>query len=104
MELFGDNYLDFRYEDHLHKPHEALEKLFGFLEVDTDPQIIEKAIKSNSFEKLTGRSPGQELRSDHARKGVSGDWKNLFTARDRQIFEEEAGELLSELGYERESG
>lgn len=103
MELFGDNYLDFRYEDHLHRSHEALQKLFGFLEVDTDPQIIGKAIESNSFEKLTGRSPGQELPSDHARKGVSGDWKELFTARDRRIFDEEAGELLAELGYEREA-
>ncbi|MGB3681467.1 MAG: sulfotransferase [Rubrobacteraceae bacterium] len=101
MELFGDNYLDFRYEDHLHQPHEALAKLFGFLEVGTDPHTIERAIEENRFEKLTGRAPGQELSGNHARKGVAGDWKELFTGRDKRIFEEEAGDLLIQLGYER---
>ncbi len=34
------------------------------------------------------------------RKGVAGDWKNLFDERDKEIYKEEAGELLIRLGYE----
>ena len=38
------------------------------------------------------------------RKGVSGDWREVFTERDKRIFKEEAGELLVELGYEDDLG
>jgi hypothetical protein len=31
---------------------------------------------------------------------VAGDWKNVFTARDKRIFKEKAGRLLVRLGYE----
>jgi hypothetical protein len=30
---------------------------------------------------------------------VAGDWKHVFTERERQIFDQEAGELLARLGY-----
>jgi len=33
---------------------------------------------------------------------VAGDWRNYFTARDKEIYKEEAGELLIRLGYERD--
>jgi hypothetical protein len=36
------------------------------------------------------------------RKGVSGDWRGAFTEGDRRIFKEEAGDLLVELGYEKD--
>jgi plasmid stabilization system protein ParE len=36
------------------------------------------------------------------RKGVSGDWRNVFTEEDRRIFEEKAGDLLVRLGYEED--
>jgi hypothetical protein len=35
------------------------------------------------------------------RKGVSGDWRSVFTERDRRIFGQIANDLLVELGYER---
>ena len=101
-ELFGDNYQEFFYEAHLHRPHEALTKLFGFLEADTSPDLVDSVIETNRFEKLTGRTPGQESSGAFMRKGVAGDWKDTFTGRDKDIFKEEAGELLVELGYEKD--
>lgn len=99
--LFGENYFELFYENHLDRPHETLSRLFEFLEVDTSPEVIEQVVEANSFEKLTGRNRGQESPGASLRKGVSGDWKGTFTERDKQVFKEEAGELLMKLGYEQ---
>ena len=53
-----------------------------------------------SFEKLSkGRKRGEEDPSSFFRKGVAGDWKHVFTQGEREIFDNEAGELLVTLGY-----
>jgi hypothetical protein len=36
------------------------------------------------------------------RKGIAGDWKNVFTEQNKQDFKAAAGELLIELGYEED--
>jgi len=102
--LFGDRYTEVRYEDLLERPHEEAARLFGFLGVEAGEKVVGRAVDSASFEKLSkGRRPGEEDPSSFYRKGVAGDWKNLFGGRDRQIYKEEAGELLIRLGYEGDS-
>ena len=103
--LFGDGYTEVRYEDLLERPHEEVERLLGFLGVDTDERLVEHCVGSASFEKLSrGRERGQEDPSSFYRKGVAGDWKNHFSEEDRRVFKEEAGELLIRLGYEKNGG
>ena len=51
-----------------------------------------------------GRRPGDEDPASLLRKGVSGDWRDAFTGEDRRVFKEEAGDLLVELGYEKDLG
>ncbi len=100
-----DHYTEVRYEDLLDSPDEQLGRLLDFLGADTDGEVVRRCIESASFEKWTaGRKRGEEDPSSFFRKGVAGDWKNIFTGRDRRIFDEEAGDLLSELGYERDNG
>ena len=78
--------------------------MFEFLEADSREEVIERAVGAASFEKLSkGRERGQEDPASFFRKGVSGDWRNLFTERDKQIYKEEAGELLIKLGYEKDN-
>jgi hypothetical protein len=36
-------------------------------------------------------------------EGVAGDWKNAFTEQAKQDFKAVAGDLLIELGYERDN-
>jgi hypothetical protein len=101
--LLGPNYTEVRYEDLLGHPDEEVGRLAGFLGADTSEKAVHRAVGSASFEKLSrGRERGQEDTSSFYRKGIAGDWKNYFTARDRQIYKEEAGELLIRLGYERD--
>jgi len=101
--LFGDNYMEVRYEDLLERPNEEAGRLFEFLGVDTSETLVEQAVNSASFEKLSkGRERGEEDPSSFYRKGVAGDWKSLFNERDKQVYKEEAGDLLIRLGYEKD--
>jgi len=60
-----------------------------------------RAIASRySFERQTGRRPGQELRRAFARRGIVGEWKKYFNAEAREIFSYYAGRELIRLGYE----
>ena len=103
--LLGDDYTEVRYEDLLEHPNEEVERLLGFLGVDTDETLVEHCVSSASFEKLSrGRERGEEDPSSFYRKGVAGDWENYFTEEDRRVFKEEAGELLIRLGYEKNNG
>ena len=42
---------------------------------------------------------GDEDGESFYRKGVIGDWRNVFTERDRQVYEEIAGDTLQQMGY-----
>jgi len=41
-------------------------------------------------------------RGDTKRKGIVGDWRNLFTQKHKDYFKEMAGQLLIDLGYEHD--
>jgi hypothetical protein len=101
--LLGPNYTEVRYEDLLELPNEEVGRLARFLGADTSEKAVQQAVDSASFERLSkGRERGQEDTSSFYRKGVAGDWNNYFTERDKEIYKEEAGELLIRLGYERD--
>lgn len=102
--LLGDNYTEVRYEDLLGKLRDELDRLLGFLGADSCEETVRRCIKASSFEKKSGgRRTGEEEPSSFYRKGVAGDWKNVFTERDKQIFKEFAGDLLISLGYEKDN-
>lgn len=65
-------------------------------------QAIAAAVEKNSFRRVTGRNPGEEDRKAFVRKGVSGDWRNYFTPAQKDRVKATAGELLIELGYEKD--
>ena len=55
-----------------------------------------------SFERQSGRPSGEESKKSFLRKGVVGDWRNVFGPEARQIFDHFAGEELILLGYEKD--
>src|ERR687890_791830 len=99
--LLGDNYTEVRYEDLLERPEAEMARLLGFLGAEAGERTVRHCVDSASFEKLSkGRRRDEEDATSFFRKGVAGDWKNVFTARDKQVFKEQAGGLLVRLGYE----
>lgn len=102
-ELLGDNYTEVTYESLLEDTGAQVRRLANFLGARSDKKSVRRCVEKTSFEKLSrGRKRGQEDPTSFFRKGVAGDWKNVFTEKDRQIFKEEAGNLLVKLDYERD--
>jgi hypothetical protein len=98
--LYGEGYVEIRYEDLLSNPQENLFLIFEALRARRGDPIIERCVKAGSFERLSNRTQGEEDASSFYRKGVAGDWKSVFTERDREIYESIAGEQLAAMGYE----
>ncbi len=98
--LLGANYREVRYEDLLEQPEEEVKRLLEFLGADANERAVRRCVSAASFERLAGgRKRGQEAAS-FFRKGIAGDWKNVFTEQEKQDFKAVAGDLLIELGYE----
>jgi hypothetical protein len=101
--LLGDNYAEVRYEDLLVRPEEETGRLLEFLGADASERTVGECVNAASFENWTnGRKRGEEDPSSFFRKGVAGDWRNVFTEEDKRVFKEVAGDLLIELDYERD--
>ncbi|MGH8546643.1 MAG: sulfotransferase family protein, partial [Gammaproteobacteria bacterium] len=82
--LDGDglpNLLLVRYEDLHQDTHATLVKIFDFMDVASDYDLVEQAVSANQFAVSTGRRHTED-RHAAARKGVIGDWANLLRASD----------------------
>lgn len=102
--LLGANYSEVKYEDLLENPEGELKRLLEFLGADASEQVVRRCVSAASFERLSGgRERGQEAAS-FFRKGVAGDWNNMFTEQNKRDFKAVAGDLLVELGYEKDNG
>jgi hypothetical protein len=99
--LLGSNYTEVRYEHLLERPVEEVRRFLGFLGTDGSEETAKRCVEMASFERGSGRTRGQEDSSSRSRKGIVGDWENVFTERDRELFKEVAGDLLIKLGYEK---
>ena len=101
--LFGENYCSLRYEDLLAHPFAEMQKLWLFLGVEAG-QSLEKAIvdemSSNPDEQW--QTKRNEDIASFLPKGHAGNWQKLFTARDKSLFKEVAGEMLVKWKYEKD--
>ncbi len=101
----GERYLLLRYEDLLADTRASIERIFDFLGVGHDPDLVAKIMERTSFKRMSGgRQAGQQDVSSGRRKGQAGDWVNYFTPRDRALFAAAAQPALERFGYERDAG
>jgi hypothetical protein len=102
--LYGENYISLRYEDMLSKPFEELSRLWKFLGVQrVDPALEQKLtdeMSSNPDE--AWQAQRNESIASFLPKGQAGNWQRLFTARDKALFKEIAGDVLTKWGYEKD--
>ena len=96
----SNRHLLLRYEDLIRDEHAAFNRMFDFAGVTADAESRTKAIEAESFANRSGRARGQEDITSHHRKGVSGDWRNHFDDRLKEIFKEKFGQTLIDTGYE----
>ncbi|QTA93602.1 sulfotransferase domain-containing protein [Desulfonema magnum] len=77
----------------------VLELTGNILDADKAREITQEF----SFQKQSGRRPGQEDKNNFMRKGIVGDWKNYFSSESKEMFAYYAGSSLISLGYETDN-
>ncbi len=92
-----------RYEDLRQNPGSELKRVVKIISnKDIDLSSAQQIAEKYSFEKQSGRKPGQENTGSFMRKGIIGDWKNHFTPEAKRLFDKYAGDALIKLGYEKD--
>lgn len=102
--LFDERYFSLRYEDLLAHPFEEMCRLWEFLGVKAEApleQAVLDELASNPDEEWQARR--SEDIASFLPKGQAGNWRRLFTARDRAVFKEVAGDMLARWKYEEGS-
>lgn len=97
----GQPVLHVRYEDLIEEPYELFHQIITFCEIDIDRPALDAIVGANLFRNATGRQPGEEDVHAHLRKGIAGDWKNVFTPTVAAAVKQQYGSLLVETGYEK---
>ena len=102
--LFDGGYFGMRYEDLLSQPFVEMSNLWNFLGVKSiDPaldQTLRDEMSSNPDEEW--QSKRNEDIASFLPKGQAGNWRRLFTEKDKAVFKEVAGEMLIRWKYERD--
>jgi len=96
----GKHQASCRYEKLIEDPVRTLENLGHQLGFDFSQDAIESALEKHSKENM--RASLSFFKGDFVRKGIVGDWRNLFDSTSKYIFKKHAGNLLMELGYEKD--
>lgn len=98
-DALGDRYLEVRYESMRADPRSAIRTLFGFAGLPCDDRIVAATADATRLSNYDGRA----RRSGFRGGGERGDWRAAFGPRDALAFHRAAGDLLVELGYERDA-
>jgi hypothetical protein len=114
------HYTEARYEDLVRDPEGSLRRLLAFAGLDWDPAVLryheraEERLREMDRDLPAMGSKGQRLAAkrvgSHAMTTQPPDpgrlarWRDEMSAADAAEFEAVAGELLTELGYERSAG
>jgi hypothetical protein len=85
----GERLVEVHYEDMLAEPRAGIERLYAHLGLDGG---IDEALAAAGEEANVGQ---------HDKRVGSGKWRDAWTRRERRDFEQEAGGLLRELGYDQ---
>ncbi|HDZ74556.1 MAG TPA: sulfotransferase [Aurantimonas coralicida] len=91
--------LDVCYEKMLADPVGQFERMVTHLGVTVSREISETCVGATSFERLSGRKPGQEDKSSFLRKGIAGDWKNVLRDVDVEYIQNACKEGMQARGY-----
>ncbi len=93
------NYMEIKYEDLINNPVESIKKVYKFLNLEMikDEKIFNFYKSERDKDHPSNIEVGKKLynRSVHR-------WKENMSSKEKKIFKKMAGELLIELGYEKD--
>ncbi len=102
--LYGERYLSLRYEDLLLDVWGQMQAVWAFLGADPPDEQARQALQAEA-----NQNPDADWQKEKAldiagalNKGKHGSWRQMFTPRDRDLFEQTAGETLAAWGYTSE--
>lgn len=98
----GSSFFACAYERLLMEEPAVVGELLAFLDLPADRAVVADMMARSSFRFYAGRDRGEEDRKRFYRKGIAGDWKNHFSAEQKEIFKEIAGDMLIRLGYTKD--
>jgi hypothetical protein len=98
-------YLEVRYEDLLSDGIECLSHIFGWLELEAEPNFCKEAIEACTIDKFRSGAtkapwPLETDPEGFYRKGAAGSWREDLSNSDIRVIEYVAGDLMKEFGYE----
>jgi hypothetical protein len=103
-ELFGERYLSLRYEDLLAQPWREMLRLWAFLGATEPGADLQDAMTAELNQNLDAEWQQQKAGeiAGALQKGKRGSWREVFTERDKRLFDDIAGETLLLWGYRLE--
>ncbi|HUP00211.1 MAG TPA: sulfotransferase [Gemmatimonadota bacterium] len=99
--LPGEVYLEVRYEALLDDPPGVLTRVCSFIGEPFDDSVLRPNRIPPAFRYNRGQGSGWAAETEIV-AGNQGGWKRRMSLADRALFESLAGDLLEDLGYERE--
>lgn len=101
QELLGQHYYSLRYEDLVNHPEEQMRRLWEFLGAQTQSDDLDTAVSMEMQQNPDAQWQQEKAReiAEPLQKGKQGNWREIFTQKDRQVFQEIAGETLKVWGY-----
>jgi hypothetical protein len=101
QELLGQHYYSLRYEDLVNHPEEQMRRLWEFLGAQTQSDDLDTAVSMEMQQNPDAQWQQEKAReiAEPLQKGKQGNWREIFTQKDRQVFQEIAGETLKAWGY-----
>jgi hypothetical protein len=103
-ELFGNRYLQIKYEDLLSRPKELMDTTWNFLGAQpAAPGLVDEIEREVQYNPDAPRQLELLPALEHSKyKGGPGIWRELMTVQDRNVVKEIAGQTLIDYGYEKD--
>lgn len=90
-----------KFEDLISTPIEVLIECLAFFRVTLPREEIVKITEAINFTTLSGgRSPGQVDPTSHYRRGIAGEWREVFSAADIDVLRRKCADVFRKSGYD----
>ena len=95
--------MEIRYEELSTTGVETLKSVFDFCGLPANSEEVAAIVEEHQFERMKARRQHADKRvkmeAAFYRRGKVGSWQEELNSRQRYIFDQVGGDLLSELGY-----